>query len=190
MLAEARQALPALKEAAVAPAGDEGVTRVVSARFVVYPQREMTVEESVAWWTDYFDALSDLPEAAIEAGMRAWVREGASEFMPKPGQLRQLALETENRPARAYERARRAVEYQPPRQYALAEILPTNVRILRDEPSAAEKRMVRAMMDQYRQHHEATRPPAAPERQPTFGAVDEGGLTAAMRAKIARDGHA
>jgi hypothetical protein len=57
----------------------------------------MNAGEWAAWWADYTDALGDLTETALELGMREWVRRPDSRFMPKPGELRELALAT--RPA-------------------------------------------------------------------------------------------
>ena len=102
--------LPALRSAATKPAGAAGVKAVIGRRMAIYPQTEMTEGEWTAWWADYIDALQDIPNAALEAGMTAWVRRPESQFMPKPGQLRDLALNTPNEADRAYNEALRQLE--------------------------------------------------------------------------------
>ena len=84
LVAEAAAALPVLRQAALAPAGDEGVKRVVGRRLATFPAMEMSEGEWAAWWGDYVGALGDLSEAALELGMRAYIREPKAEFMPKP----------------------------------------------------------------------------------------------------------
>lgn len=64
---------------------------VIGRRFETYPQPQRSDAGWVAWWTDYYDALSDLPAPALEAGMRQWVKTDTTGFMPKPGQLLALA---------------------------------------------------------------------------------------------------
>lgn len=105
--AEVRAALPALL-ARVGGCGEDHVSKVVGRRLATYPQPERSDEEWTAWWSDYHDALSDLPAEALEAGMRAWVRRPDAEFMPKPGQLRELALKAGEPLWTAASRARRA----------------------------------------------------------------------------------
>src|SRR5690606_5527040 len=64
MLAEAKMALPALMQEALARAGADGVRRVIGKRRAMFPGGPKTPEESAAWWADYYAALADLPEAA------------------------------------------------------------------------------------------------------------------------------
>jgi hypothetical protein len=110
LLDEARAALPALKAVAEAKAGRDGVMAVISRRLVTYPQPQRSAEEWEAWWADYFDALGHVPLASLEAGMRAYVADPASEFMPKPGKLRELAFTAPCRSLGRYYRAKRAVQ--------------------------------------------------------------------------------
>lgn len=169
MLAEARQALPALRASATAGAGPEGVRRVVGNRLALFPLPNLSPPEWQAWWGDYFDALADLSEAALEAAMAAYIRDPAAEFMPKPGRLRALALETPNQAARAYSRAAAAIRK-----------VDTVV-----EPSTGEKpskELVDQMLSGFRQsfaERQASR--TQPDRPPVRPPVNETGLTRDMR---------
>lgn len=109
LVAEARAALPALQSLASWPAGDHGVKLVIGKRFAIYPQPVRLDGEWTAWWAEYFTVLSDTPLAALEAGMRAYVALPDSEFMPKPGRLRELARKAPCRAIQRYNQARRAV---------------------------------------------------------------------------------
>jgi hypothetical protein len=107
---EARAALPALKAVAEWKAGTEGVKAVIGKRFVLYPQPERSEGEWNAFWEDYQDVLADVPLPCLEAAMRAWVARPTSEFLPKPGQLYELAYKTVSRSLRRYQRVTRALE--------------------------------------------------------------------------------
>lgn len=164
MLAEAKMSLPMLRQQAAAAAGPEGVRRVIGARFALYPPPTLSPPEWAAWWASYFDVLADLPEPALEAAMSAYIRDPKAEFMPKPGKLRALALETPNMAVRAYDRARKAVEASRP-------AAPMGPR--------ADVEDVKRMLEEYRE-----RLPKKPERAeiPPFVAETDGtGLTLAMR---------
>lgn len=102
---EARRVLPALRAVATTTAGAEGVRSVIGQRLATFPQPQRTQEEAAAWWADYIDVLEDVSLAALEAGMRAYVRLPDSEFMPKPGKLRELAFSA---PCRSLTRVHRA----------------------------------------------------------------------------------
>lgn len=82
--------MPIVREAR-RPATEEQIRDIVGSRFALFPQPERTDEEWAVWWAEYIGALEDLTPAAIEAGMKAWVRSIDAEFMPKPGKLRELA---------------------------------------------------------------------------------------------------
>lgn len=109
LVAEARQALPALQHAATMKAGEDGVRKVLAKRFETYPQTQRSPEQWNAWFADYYDVLADCSLASLEAGMRAWVADPKSEFMPKPGQLRELAFTAPCRSLQRYYRAKRAI---------------------------------------------------------------------------------
>jgi hypothetical protein len=85
-------AYPAIM-ASVAPGGDRSVRGVVMRRYAIYPQPDRSDAEEAAFQADYFDALSDLPAEALEAGMRAWIKRPDARFLPKPGELRAMALD-------------------------------------------------------------------------------------------------
>jgi hypothetical protein len=112
---EARAILPALQAKATRRAGMEGVRNVIGRRIGLYPMPDMGEGAMKEWWGAYFDVLSDVPLASLEAAMRAWVAKPDSQFMPKPGQLRQLALSTPSAAIQAYERAKAAVERPTPK---------------------------------------------------------------------------
>lgn len=112
LTAEAKAAMPALREAALTPATQDQIKAVISTRFALFPPPQRNEREWAAWWADYFDALEGLTPFAVEAGMAAWVRSPDAEFMCKPGKLRELAttVPNENRWAKAHYRAQKATE--------------------------------------------------------------------------------
>lgn len=184
LLAETKRLLPSLQARASWPAGTEGVKQIVGRRFAIYPQPERSDGEWSAWWADYFDALKDLPAPALAQAMADWVKTDA-EFMPKPGQLRQLALNTRYREAIAYDRARRATEYRPPYTGPRYVIEAPTARGI-PEPTAAEKAAVRRMLANYLRDQTAREGTPLAERPPTHGATDETGITPQMRALMER----
>jgi hypothetical protein len=107
---EARQAMPALREAALRPATHDQIKSIIGQRFELFPQSQRSADQWAAWWADYFDALDGLTPFAVEAGMAAWVRSADAEFMCKPGKLRELAttVPNDNRWAKAHYRAQKA----------------------------------------------------------------------------------
>lgn len=94
--------------------GDDAVKRVLGQRFATYPQSHRSDEEWAAWWQDYLDALGDQPAAALEAGMRQWVKTDTSGFMPKPGQLLALVKAAAEPHWRALSRANRLSKMDSP----------------------------------------------------------------------------
>ena len=181
--AEAVEALPVLKAIASRPATDEEIRDIIGRRFSVFRQPEMSEHEAAAWWEVYFDALDDLPAGSIEAGLRAWGKLRDSEFMPKPGRLRELALTAPNDDVRAYSIARMGVEFQvPPEPGDPAN--PPGLRRFPIEPSAADKERVRQMARQFAAN--AQERPAASNIRPNHGETDERGLTPEMRDLMAR----
>lgn len=173
LVAEARALLPALRHTATAKAGEDGVRRVVAKRFETYPQPQRTDEQWAAWWADYYDALSDTALASLEAAMRAYVAMPDSEFMPKPGRLRELAFITPCRSLARYQRAAAAVriadEPKPePHDPKLAEAMRDDVKALLAETTAKLAK------------------PEGPKVRPNFARVDESGLSDGMRELLAR----
>lgn len=172
LLEEARRALPALKGVAFAKAGEEGVKAVIGRRLATFTQPARSEGEWNAWWADYFDVLSDVALASLEAAMRAYVALPDSEFMPKPGRLRELAFTSPCRSLARYHRASRAVQVADNPVIEAPKASP--------EDAAAIRRMAVDLGDKL-----------SPQKtKPTFRAtpveVDEGGLSAVMREALAR----
>lgn len=113
--AECKAALPAIMDR-IKGCGMVGVRDVIGRRFATYPQPDRSDMEWAAWWADYCDALEDVPYEALEGGMRAWVQKPESQFMPKPGELRALALKAGEPLYQAASRARR-VAHLPLRRF-------------------------------------------------------------------------
>ena len=112
MIAEAKAVLPSLHRQ-VEGGGDAVVRNVIGRRFETYPQPQRSDAQWAAWFADYYDALSDQPGAAIEAGMRQWVRTDTTGFMPKPGQLLALVKIAAEPQWQALSRANRIAKIQP-----------------------------------------------------------------------------
>jgi len=90
-LARARALLPAL-EAAVAPAGPDGVRRALQPLMAVFPQPERSDAEWALWWAAYVEDLGGFCPASLDQAVRLYRRRPAARFMPAPGELRALAL--------------------------------------------------------------------------------------------------
>lgn len=171
LLAEVRAALPALKAVAEQKAGTAGVKAVIGRRLALYPQPPRSEAEAAAWWADYYDVLSDVALASLEAGMRQYVADPSSEFMPKPGRLRELAFLAPCRSLGRYYRAKRAVQMaDEPEPVPIQRADPTEVRALLAEFNAKV----------------ATAAVAKPQLPSIAGKPDEGGLTPQMRELMAR----
>lgn len=177
--AEARSALPRVEEIARRPAGEAGVRAVVGRRFALYPQADRSDAEWAAWWEDYYDALADLPMVALEAAMAAYVRDPASEFLPKPGKLRDLAMRQPNQTMELHDRLRVLANYRRPEpSNAVYEIPAPQLRNVE-----SDRAKIREMMADFR------RPERAPQRRDfpaTHGRVDAGGITPELRAIMER----
>lgn len=178
---EARSLLPALKAVAEHKAGDDGVKLVIGKRFSLFPQPERNDGEWAAWWADYYDTLSDVPLACLEAAMRAFVARPGSQFMPKPGELRDLAFRTPSRSLQRFQRAKRALQIAdapPSVSNPIGDLLPE--RQIADDPAE-----VRRLLAEYTAQIGARSVGGTPKSS-TAGKADEGGLTPQMRALIAR----
>lgn len=171
MLEEARVALPALQSIATAKAGEEGVHAVIKRRFPQFPQPERSAEDWRNWWADYYETLSHVPLASLEAGMRAYVATPGSEFMPKPWKLLELSDRTPSRSLGRYQRAKRALQFA-------EESLPAP-EIERVDPAA-----VKEMLAEFQA--KSVGAVKKPELPSISGVVDERGVTPEMRALIAR----
>lgn len=173
LLSEAKAALPALQAVATAKAGEEGVRKVISRRFSTYPQPARNEAEWDAWWADYFDALADVTLASLEAGMRAYVADPSSEFMPKPGKLRELAFTAPCRSLGRFYRAKRAIQ------------LSEEIGQLPGPP--ADPAEVRKMLAGFESSFAMRVAEDTKPRLPSIaGKPDETGITPAMRALLER----
>ena len=171
LLAEAKALLPSLERTAKLKAGHEGVKAVIGRRFALYPQPPRSEGEAAAWWADYFDVLADVQLASLEAAMRAYVADPESEFMPKPGKLKELAFTTPSRAMGRYYRAKAAIEWKDPAApFVPSEEDRAQIRRMAEETAAAL----------------APPKPAKPTLPSIAGKADAGGVTPQMRAILAR----
>ena len=166
-----------LEHEAKAPAGDEGVKAVIGRRFVLYPQPQRSEGEWVAWWGEYYNLLSDLPLSSVEAAMRAYTARPDSEFLPKPGKLRELALATPTRALKRLHRADMALTYRPEPK------APTPEEMAQREAMAAD---VKRLMGETVAKLAGAPDPAKPKVRANFARVDETGISAGMRDLMAR----
>jgi hypothetical protein len=195
MLAEVRAALPAIHANATAPAGKEGVTKAISAKFVTYPQPQRNEAEWAQFWADYHAVLEGLPQSALDAAMTALLSDPSIEFLPKPAKIAELAKMTPNRAVRAYDRAKAAVEHQAPvqREKLSADQMADLIKPLASkrpaEKSEADKARVRQQMREFIAQDEARKKAARevkPQCDTPLTPTDETGLTTAMRELLAR----
>lgn len=179
---EAKAAIPALRQAALAPSTEEQIKAIISQRFALFPQPARNDAEWAAWWADYFDALSGMPAPSVEAGMAAWVKLPDSEFMCKPGRLLELARTTpaNNKWARAHKIAVAA---------CIEPIIDTEV-----PKKPAEERLdaetVAALMKDFHAQMKAKAPPPVSHTRsipPPCATVDDTGMSAEMRALMQRN---
>lgn len=183
LLEEAKAVLPALKAVAEHRAGEEGVRAVVGRRFALYPQTERNEAEWSAWWADYFDVLSDVPLSCLEAAMRVWIARPGAQFMPKPGELRDLAFRTPSKTLQRYQRAKRAVQMaaDPHAMRMLSTDVPP------DDGSESSVTEVHRMLAEFKAAVAGRQKPVIPApRASTAGKPDERGLTKEMREWLAR----
>lgn len=178
LLDQARGFLPELKRRATEAAGIRGLREVMMRYMHVYPQPERTSEEWTLWWFPYEDALANVPQSAIEAGLRAWSLMPDSEFLPKPGKFRELAMSARNPASAAYLIAHKAtiraaqiaaMEAKPQLARHEVHVLPQKL-VERAEPTAEQKAHVRAMAAQFRAQVQANKPerPILPPTPVTF----------------------
>lgn len=169
--AELERSLPMMRAVATQKAGEDGVKAVIGRRFVLYPQPERSEGEWLAWWADYQAALAELPLESLEAGMAAYVAEPDSDFLPKPGRLRELARTAPTRSATVCYRASSALAHKP--------------AALGSEISEADRDLVRRMASDA--VAALTTPKLIREYSPPPLPTDAQGLTAEMRQAMARD---
>lgn len=110
--AEVQRAWPAI-QAHAAPCGLHAATQALAALFPVYPPPDRSVEEWAAFWKAYHEDLADLPLEALQAAVKDYRQGEKSEFFPKPGPLRALALKRAEPILKAAYRAKRCAESLP-----------------------------------------------------------------------------
>lgn len=176
LLTECMDALPALEFAARGKAEEAGVKAVISRRFPLYPQPQRSESEWAAWWADYIDALADTPLASLEAAMRAYVADPESEFMPKPGKLRELAFTTPCRSLGRYLTAKSAV--------SMALTPPAPIEPYREPAPPVDPAEVKQWLADYRAGRAASKDQS---HLPSIaGKTDERGVTPQMRELMSR----
>lgn len=109
-LATLEAALPALRERAMAEAGELGVMAVLRAAFVHFPQPDRDDQDWKLFWEGYVAICGGLSYASLSAGMQAWLANPESQFLPKPGELRQYASQTPTDEHRVLSKARAILE--------------------------------------------------------------------------------
>ena len=104
---EALAALPKLEQHAE-PCGAKAVVALLTPLVTLYGVADRSESEWKAFWGFYIKALSDLPFEALRSGVEEYVGRGDSEFFPKPGPLKALALKQAEPLLMALGRARKA----------------------------------------------------------------------------------
>lgn len=179
-------AMPALRQAALRKATHAEIRDIIGTRFATFPQPERDAGETAAFWADYYGALEGLTAAQIEGGMKAWVADPASEFLPKPGKLADLGRKSDQpgRWTRAYNRARAAVEMAKAGDVQVAE--PSEPKPSPEEVKAMLAETLDALTAKDRLHESAKQA----RRKPTPSAPLPAGshMSAEMRAKLEAEG--
>jgi hypothetical protein len=176
-LAEARVNLPAIRNRAMLPAGEEGVRQVVGEALATYPQPDRNDAEWAAWWAPYLSLCADLPMMALRLAMLEHQRGKHRAWLPKAGDLRELALRTRTPAAVAVTRIRRAI--------ALAESKRSLPDASHQAPTPEEREEMTRMAAELVAHL-AEKTPAIPRRPPAQGVTDARGLTPQIRELLAR----
>lgn len=169
--------LPALLAEATRRADIKGIQRALSTRFEIYPQPHRSAEQWALWWAPYIRALQDLPADVIEQAMRTWELDGSKGFFPKPGELADLARETQTPALRRYAKASQVIreaERGKPRPSGYT-ITPPGLKTI------PERERVKAMAKEFVDAVKAKRPPVK-EIVPIQGKLAEGmGITEGLR---------
>lgn len=110
LLAEAMASVRPL-EAIAAPCGDAAVRRLLQPLVLVFGVSEAA--KTAAFWRAYIDQLAGLPGEAVEQAVNDYIGGEASEFFPKPGPLKALAMRRAEPIYKALSRAKRAAKMLP-----------------------------------------------------------------------------
>lgn len=200
LLEECRKALPAIHANATMPAGAEGVTKIVSSLFVMYPQPARSDAEWTEFWRNYHAVLSEQPMTALEAAKDVILKDAKVEFLPKAAKILEIAKMTPNRAVRAYDRAKAAVEYQAPVERdklspaQLKEMIQPIAGRVRLEPTQADKDRVKRMMREFIEQDEARKAKekakrSGEQREPACGVPDASGITPQLRKTLEGRGY-
>lgn len=144
LVGQTQVALPLLRTLALQAAGPAGVIEAVTKAFPIYPQPSRTDEEWAAFWDAYVALCGTIPLSALKAAMLAHMAGPKREFLPKPGDLAELALKTQTPEALAYATALNALELarRARPEYTLRHVEPPKAHRV---PTAAEKAAVHSM---------------------------------------------
>lgn len=179
---ELRRSLPAMLARRDHPAGHDGVKQTIGRRFALCPQPERSEGEWAAWWADYRDALETVPLVSLEAAMRTWVQRPESQFLPKPGELRALALDSVTREGIRCQTASQALKHASEQQrHEEAFVAESPAWLHTEDERAAVKKLVDEFLVQAK-----ARAKAPPAMRANHGKTDEHGITAEMRELLAR----
>lgn len=192
LIAEARDRLPILRARLMSPATLMDLKEIIGRRFVTYPQSVRSATEWEMWWSDYETALIGLSAEAVNAGIEAWIAKPESEFLPKPGRLRELALQTATPTGLTVGVLRSAIDADNRREAearaARRDFEVTPVRLKHIPKPREDREAVRGMMDEFRvgQVQRATEKPR-PVMRETHGSLAPGHhVTAETLALVAR----
>lgn len=91
-------------------AGEDGVAKALAPLVLVYGVGKAA--ETKAFWGVYFNALRDIPAEALSRAVDEYTTLPDSEFFPKPGPLKAIALKHAEPILKAAHRSRKAAESQ------------------------------------------------------------------------------
>lgn len=97
---ELRAAVPRMRDQARKPSGPEGVDDAIRPWFATYPQPERDDDDWVAFWGGYVIVVGHMSTASLRGAMATWAKRPDAQFLPKPGQLLELAQNTPTPAAR------------------------------------------------------------------------------------------
>ena len=102
---ELRATLPAIAEEVRRSSGVEGISHALKPWYTTYPQPQRTQKQWVEFYLTYDVICGHLPTEALVGAMKTWAALPDSEFLPKPGKLREIAAQTPTPAGRLYARA-------------------------------------------------------------------------------------